>query len=84
MSQRVVITGGASGIGRAFARRFARDGWRVALCDAASEAVAAMSFKASRNDSLDKRLQDYVLLDNFFLLISAIKFFFNLKSLSKA
>ncbi|HAV07835.1 MAG TPA: 3-oxoacyl-[acyl-carrier-protein] reductase [Rhodobacteraceae bacterium] len=43
MSQRVVITGGASGIGRAFARRFARDGWRVALCDAASEAVAAMA-----------------------------------------
>ena len=43
MSQRVVITGGASGIGRAFARRFARDGWRVALCGAASEAVAAMA-----------------------------------------
>ena len=29
------------------------------------EAVAAMSSKVSRNDILDKRLQDYVLLDNF-------------------
>ncbi|NBR90043.1 MAG: SDR family oxidoreductase [Rhodobacteraceae bacterium] len=43
MTNRVVITGGASGIGRTFARRFAADGWRVALCDAAPEAVAAMA-----------------------------------------
>ena len=43
MTNRVVITGGASGIGRTFARRFAAEGWRVALCDASPEAVAAMA-----------------------------------------
>jgi NAD(P)-dependent dehydrogenase (short-subunit alcohol dehydrogenase family) len=36
----VVITGGASGIGLAFARRFAEAGARVALCDADGAAVA--------------------------------------------
>ncbi len=41
MSQRIVITGGASGIGLAFARRFAARGDRVALCDADATAVQA-------------------------------------------
>jgi NAD(P)-dependent dehydrogenase (short-subunit alcohol dehydrogenase family) len=45
LSQRVcVITGGASGIGRAICRRFARDGARVVVSDidlAGAEAVAA-------------------------------------------
>lgn len=40
MSQRVVITGGASGIGLTLARRFAERGDRVALCDADAAAVA--------------------------------------------
>jgi NAD(P)-dependent dehydrogenase (short-subunit alcohol dehydrogenase family) len=40
--QRVVITAGAAGIGRAMARRFARDGARIALCDIDPQAVAAM------------------------------------------
>ncbi len=31
--KRVVITGAASGLGRALALRFARDGWRVAIAD---------------------------------------------------
>jgi len=40
MSQRVLITGGASGIGFGLARRFAARGDRVALCDADCSAVA--------------------------------------------
>lgn len=40
---RVLITGGASGIGATFARRFAERGDRVALCDASAEAVAEMA-----------------------------------------
>ena len=51
--QRVVITGGASGIGLTFARRFAEAGARVALCDADGAAVAegtlqALTFDGSR------------------------------------
>ncbi len=43
MSARVVITGGASGIGLALARRFAERGDRVAVCDADAEAVAQLA-----------------------------------------
>ena len=41
--RRVVITGGASGLGRAMAERFIADGDRVAVCDADPVAVAAFS-----------------------------------------
>ena len=40
MSRRVVITGGASGIGARMAERFAAEGDRVAVCDADAEAVS--------------------------------------------
>lgn len=40
MSQRVVITAGAAGIGRAMAERFLSDGADLAICDADPEAVA--------------------------------------------
>lgn len=46
MSKRVVITGGASGIGLTLARRFAADGARVAVCDADAGAVEALSREA--------------------------------------
>ena len=39
-SQKVVITGGASGIGLTLARRFLARGDQVALCDADPEALA--------------------------------------------
>lgn len=41
MGQRPValVTGGATGIGRAIASRFAAEGWRVHVCDADPEAV---------------------------------------------
>lgn len=40
--QRVVITAGAAGIGRAMARRFSGDGAQIAICDIDPGAVAAM------------------------------------------
>ena len=36
-AQRVLITGGGSGLGRAIALRYARAGWRVGLADIAPE-----------------------------------------------
>jgi NAD(P)-dependent dehydrogenase (short-subunit alcohol dehydrogenase family) len=42
MSRRVVITGGASGLGLAMAEAFMGQGDRVAVCDADSAAVAAV------------------------------------------
>ncbi|UWQ02976.1 SDR family oxidoreductase [Aliiroseovarius crassostreae] len=43
MSRRILITGGASGIGRAIAERFLADGDQVAICDADPVAVAAFA-----------------------------------------
>ncbi|MQA26924.1 MAG: SDR family oxidoreductase [Micromonosporaceae bacterium] len=43
MGRRILITGGAGGLGLAMARRFARDGWRVLVADldeAAGQAAA--------------------------------------------
>ncbi|MEZ5824697.1 MAG: SDR family NAD(P)-dependent oxidoreductase [Geminicoccaceae bacterium] len=37
MSRVAVITGGASGIGEATARRLAKDGWRIAVVDMNAE-----------------------------------------------
>lgn len=59
MSQRVVITGGASGIGLRLAERFAERGDRVALCDADGAAVdrvaaANPAFVAMQADVTDE------------------------------
>lgn len=43
MSQRVLVTAGAAGIGRVIAEQFLRDGARVAICDADPAAVDAFA-----------------------------------------
>lgn len=55
MSRRIVITGGASGIGARMAERFAEAGDRVAVCDADADAVArfAKAHPAIRADVAD-------------------------------
>ncbi|MDG1425158.1 MAG: SDR family oxidoreductase [Paracoccaceae bacterium] len=45
MARRVVITGGASGIGRTIAERFASLGDRVAICDASANNIAAFQMQ---------------------------------------
>ncbi len=40
--QRVVITGGGSGLGRALAHRYARAGWTVAVADRVRERADAV------------------------------------------
>ena len=55
MSRRVVVTGGASGIGARMAERFAEAGDRVAVCDASADAVRAF---AERNPSIKAVVAD--------------------------
>lgn len=63
MSRRVLITGGASGIGLTFARRFAAEGAKIALCDASAEAIAQVQadhpeFIARQADVTDEAQMD--------------------------
>ena len=46
--QAIFITGGASGIGRAIAQRFAREGWRIGLADVDAAGLAAVAAELPR------------------------------------
>ena len=46
--QSIFITGGASGIGRAIAQRFAREGWRIGLADVDAAGLAAVAGELPR------------------------------------
>ena len=50
-----IVTGGASGLGRALCRRLARDGWEIAICDI-DEAGAAETLQFVRDDGGDGRV----------------------------
>ncbi len=60
MSRRVVITGGASGLGRVMAEAFVAAGDRVAVCDADAAAVAAVppAIRALQADVTDPAAMD--------------------------
>ncbi|MEY3003171.1 MAG: D-beta-hydroxybutyrate dehydrogenase [Pseudomonadota bacterium] len=60
MSRRVVITGGASGLGRVMAEAFMAAGDRVAVCDADAAAVAAVppAIRARQADVTDPAAMD--------------------------
>lgn len=65
MSRRVVITGGASGIGARMAERFAEAGDRVAVCDASSEAVQEFSAKNQGIRTVQADVRDEAAMDTF-------------------
>ncbi|MCH2094675.1 MAG: SDR family oxidoreductase [Rhodobacteraceae bacterium] len=50
MTQKVLITGGAAGIGRAIADKFAKEGARLAICD--SDPAAVASFRSDHPEAL--------------------------------
>lgn len=68
MSRRVVITGGAAGLGRVMAEAFVAAGDRVAVCDADAAAVAAVppAIRARQAD-----VTDPAAMDAFFARIEA-------------
>ncbi|KXN89489.1 Diacetyl reductase [(S)-acetoin forming] [Leucoagaricus sp. SymC.cos] len=71
-SPTAIVTGGASGIGRAIALRLASDGFNVAICDISSQEVAMKALKAEIgakgrkalamvvNVSVEKEVNDFV------------------------
>ncbi|MBT8413054.1 MAG: SDR family oxidoreductase [Boseongicola sp.] len=71
MSRRVVVTGGASGIGARIAERFAALGDRVAICDANPEAVNAFSKAQPAIRSEVANVTEGAAMDAFFDSIEA-------------
>ena len=71
MSRRVVITGGASGIGARLAERFAEAGDRVAVCDASAEAVQDFSQKNPNIRGVQADVRDETAMDTFLGAVEA-------------
>ncbi len=65
MSERVLITAGASGIGLGLARRFAARGDRVAVCDADANAVAAVQAEFPDFIAMQANVTDETQMDAF-------------------
>ena len=71
MSRRVVITGGASGIGARMAERFAAQGDRVAVCDADATAVAGFAAANPGIRAVTVDVRDEAAMDAFLSGIEA-------------
>lgn len=71
MSRRVLVTGGASGIGARIAERFAKLGDNVAICDANREAVAAFATANPRIEAAVANVSDAASMDAFLTKIEA-------------
>lgn len=71
MAQRVVITGGAFGIGRTIAERFAALGDRVAICDASAGHIAAVQAQMPEALSVQADVTDERQMQAFFNQVKA-------------
>ena len=71
MARRVVITGGASGIGRTIAERFAALGDRVAICDASAGHIAAVQAQMPEALSVQADVTDERQMQAFFNQVKA-------------
>jgi len=71
MARRVVITGGASGIGRMIAERFAALGDRVAICDASAGHIAAVQAQMPEALSVQADVTDERQMQAFFDQVKA-------------
>ncbi|SMX22557.1 SDR family oxidoreductase [Boseongicola aestuarii] len=70
MSRRVIVTGGASGIGARIAERFAELGDKVAICDANPDAVAAF---AKSHPTISAEIANVAQADAMDVFLSAIE-----------
>ena len=67
--RRVLITGGASGIGAVLAARFADEGARIAVCDADPEAMAGFSGKHPKAITAVADVSDETAMAGFLTLV---------------
>jgi NAD(P)-dependent dehydrogenase (short-subunit alcohol dehydrogenase family) len=58
MSGRALVTGAASGLGRAIAARFVKEGWKVLLTDIDAEALAVVETELGRTGTVVARRLD--------------------------
>jgi len=71
MTRRVVITGGADGLGARVAERFASEGDRVAVCDASADAVADFASSNPGVRAVQADVRDEAQMDAFLGAVEA-------------